>query len=144
MGWNVGIRLRGADKMVRKNKVSQNSEGINARAGSVIGNVAAGNHHGIALAGSASAVGNAVYGNITSGFFVFDAFSGTVAENNTFGNGACGLLSSAPGGVVASNNYWGAATGPGADPADDVCDSGTITVVPFATKPFKVKAKIKL
>jgi len=44
-----------------------------------------------------------------------------------------------------AGNYWGAPTGPGPDPADDACNVGfgTLTVTPFATRPFKVKAPIK-
>jgi hypothetical protein len=41
-------------------------------------------------------------------------------------------------GLVARNNYWGAATGPGPAPADHVCASPA-DVTPFATKPFAVK-----
>jgi len=41
------------------------------------------------------------------------------------------------GGVIATNNYWGAASGPGPDPADNVC-AGTVAVTPFATTPFNV------
>ena len=33
-------------------------------------------------------------------------------------------------------NFWGAATGPGSDPADLVCDTGggTINFLPFGTR----------
>lgn len=45
----------------------------------------------------------------------------------------------------ATNNYWGTASGPGPNPADEVCNSepGTTTVTPSATTPFIVKAPIK-
>jgi hypothetical protein len=52
-------------------------------------------------------------------------------------------------GLDAKNDYWGAATGPGPDPADDAGSShsnpngGSTTVAPFATKPFSVKAPVK-
>jgi hypothetical protein len=47
-------------------------------------------------------------------------------------------------GLVVTNNYWRAATGPGPDPADNFCDFlGTSTVVPFAPKPFSAKARVE-
>ena len=47
--------------------------------------------------------------------------------------------------VKLTNNYWGAATGPGADPSDDVCGaSGEQPVTaPFATKPFTVDPPLR-
>ena len=49
----------------------------------------------------------------------------------------------APETTVATNNYWGAAGGPGADPADTagkVCDfnQGTTVVKPFATTAYGI------
>jgi hypothetical protein len=100
------------------------------------------------VADSVNATGNAVYGNQT-GFEVEGiSFSGPIAKNNIFGSGLftagptpCGLLGGVAG-LVAANNYWGAATGPGIPPADDACNPGA-TVTAFATKPFTVKAPIK-
>jgi hypothetical protein len=65
-------------------------------------------------------------------------------RNNIYGNDSrhaarnCGVLNSSGLKIDATNNFWGAATGPGADPADNggsSCDqNGSVTVVaPFAT-----------
>lgn len=72
----------------------------------------------------------------------------TITENNIFGNwpqvyppeGNCGLVNSSGGTIDATNNYWGAASGPGPDPADEVCDfdDSSTTVSPFATEPFPI------
>lgn len=95
---------------------------------------------GIVVFSAASVIGNAVVGNSDSGIEVLDV-TDTIAGNNIFGN-TCGLVAPTTSGVLATNNYWGAATGPGADPADDVCGFGA-TTTPFATKPFNVKVSIK-
>ena len=70
-----------------------------------------------------------------------------VTANNFFGNGMaaffgelnCGLLNIEADPVQAQGNYWGAATGPGDDPADRACEVfGVVEVTTFATKPFAV------
>ncbi len=139
IGWAKAIEAATPNTTVRKNQVSLNAAtAIDAETNTlVVGNVATRNGSGIGLTDSASAVGNAVYGSTSSG--IFGSSSGIAEKNNIVGN-ECGMLGSA--GFPATNNFWGAATGPGPDPADDVC-SGTPTVTPFATKPFKVKARIK-
>jgi hypothetical protein len=76
-----------------------------------------------------------------------------VNQNNIYGNGTdgsnCGIIVS-QNGADARNNYWGAPTGPGKDPADQVgqeplCDgtvpsgNGTAPVTtPFAKDPFVI------
>jgi hypothetical protein len=76
-------------------------------------------------------------------------------KNDIFANVNCGVQNGSTGGGIdyvgvsgldATNNFWGAATGPGADPADDTCSVGvgaSVTVTPFATKAFSIKAPIK-
>jgi len=60
---------------------------------------------------------------------------------NAFGSFNCGLENNGVIGLTATNNYWGVAAGPGAPPADNVCNfsGGTTTTSPSATKPFLVK-----
>jgi hypothetical protein len=84
----------------------------------------------------------------TGRFFVNPPFTGTITKNNIFANGAfaalnCGIRANSGATVLAPDNYWGAPTGPGGDPADATCGAGSVTVTPFATKPFTVKAPIK-
>jgi hypothetical protein len=144
-GWSTGIQGR-AGTTVSKNQALSNILGIKADGGSVVGNVAAANGFGIYVTGTASVTGNAAYSN-GYGFIFERPFSGVFARNNMFGN-RCGLQNGlgiviiGVAGLVATNNYWGAATGPGSGgAADNVCDEngGTSNVTPFATKPFTVK-----
>jgi hypothetical protein len=66
---------------------------------------------------------------------------GTIASN-TFANndpsGNCGIQNDTGTSVTATGNFWGAATGPGPNPADQACNgSGSSTVTtPFATSDF--------
>jgi hypothetical protein len=76
-----------------------------------------------------------------------------VSENNIYGNGTdgsnCGITVSLTG-ADARNNYWGAPTGPGPDPADQVgqeplCngaltdDAGSVPrTTPFSKEPFSI------
>ena len=65
--------------------------------------------------------------------------------NNIVSNGACGIGNN-PGVsfLMATNNYWGAASGPGPNPADTVCNApGKSTqLTPYSTRPFVVSAPI--
>jgi hypothetical protein len=148
VGWVTGIHALGNGKTVRKNVVVDNSDGIVARdSTAVVGNVVTGNHEGIILSHSATAIGNAVHGNLEG--LVADSLSsaGRFERNNVLGNTDCGLTNpfTQQVDVNAVNNYWGAATGPGVDPADDSCDEGSTTTLktPFATNPFRVSAPIR-
>jgi len=87
-----------------------------------------------------------VFANGSSGI----SFNGpaTATKNNLYGNGdfdlyvkGCGTSNNGVVGVNATNNYWGAPSGPGAGTADTVCnyDGGVTRFTPFATKPFTVK-----
>jgi hypothetical protein len=159
IGWGTGIVATSSGKMVAKNSVSSIGVGSNSGPGIdaagtsvVVGNVVTGGFPtGIHLSGSVRAVGNAVNANLGPGFTTDATFTGTLEKNNIVGNGNtfiadhnCGLDTQTVG-LLAKNNYWGAATGPGAPPANDVCSvmGGTATVTPFATKPFSIKAPIK-
>ena len=69
-----------------------------------------------------------------------------IIDNNIFGNGSCGLQNFTATLVTASGNFWGAATGPGSDPADAVCNdaSSTTIVEPVAAQPVNINVKIGL
>jgi hypothetical protein len=66
-----------------------------------------------------------------------------VKENNFFGNGVssdefgknCGLANFTGETLNAVNSYWGAVTGPGAEPADVACGNDPVTTSPFARSP---------
>jgi hypothetical protein len=152
VGWSLtGIQANSSGKTISKNHVA--SIGFNlgaptgfvvgngifaAKASIVVGNVVTGSvaesfgGEGIDVSDSVKVVGNAVYGKFT-GILVFGpSFSGTIAKNNLVGN-ACGLDNESVDGLLAANNYWGAATGPGSPPGrwgvrrehddgDAVCD----------------------
>jgi parallel beta-helix repeat protein len=126
----------------------------------ITGNVAnANSRHGFIFSGSGhllngnSALGNKGFGILIGGSGGTD--SATIIKNNLFGNNNqpfytgvntftnCGLLNQSGDSFSVPNNFWGA-TGPGADPADNVCNEGvgsSTTVPSFATKEFKVKIK---
>jgi hypothetical protein len=151
-GWITGIRAGSSGKRVLKNQVAYNSTGIFAGHASVVaGNVITNNGAGMVLSDSVSAQGNAVYANTNGGFRVSPPFSGTITKNNIFGNGLfgffanCGIATDGAATVSAPDNYWGAPTGPGSDPADMACGfgPGSVAVTPFGTKPFTVKAPIE-
>jgi hypothetical protein len=69
----------------------------------------------------------------------------TVKENNFIGNALgippeffgpnCGLANFTGQTLNAANSYWGAATGPGPDPADVACGNDPVTTTPFAKSP---------
>lgn len=151
IGWQeVGILIFGPGKTVSQNQVSMNATGIRSHNGNtaITGNVATNNFNdGIDLYDASRAVGNAVYGNKETGFFVQPSFTGVIQKNNIFGNrvGNCGLLNDGVSGLNATANYWGAKTGPGPDPADDVCNfsGGTTTTSPFATTRYVIDPNIE-
>ena len=87
--------------------------------------------------------GNSAIGNRRSGWGFADNSGATLSRNNMYGNGSnCGV--SAGGVVSAVNNYFGAASGPGPDPADDVCiTDGLVDYFPFSTKEFPISTTWK-
>lgn len=156
----VGNRLIGAGVVVG----SSNGVIANDTAGIVSGNSVSGCYYGMYFSGgAASFTGNVLHANVigvetgggnlavTKSSFVGNleaavhVLSGTlsVTASNISGNGTdgsnCGLDYVA-GTVTLTGNWWGAATGPGADPADLSCSGGPNDTAP-ATAPFKVKLK---
>jgi hypothetical protein len=151
MFWGeAGIQGRGDGKKVVGNQVSMVGVGIEVDGtSSAIGNVVTDSFVGIQLLGGAAAIGNAVRGNTSIGIAI-NGVAGTITGNDIIGNVAagaqCGLQNASTDNTVdATNNYWGAATGPGAPPADSVCNTpgDHTTTAPFATEPFNVTAVIK-
>lgn len=118
----------------------------------LVGNVAVGNREGLRGGNGATltATGFAAIANRQAGVHNQGTTSMSLTASNLIGNGTqpiggsanCGSITETPP-LTASNVFWGAATGPGDDPADDVCDVGVgvTTVAPVAAKPFKIKTK---
>jgi hypothetical protein len=108
--------------------------------------------HGFAFDGSGHVLNrNAALGNKNAGVAVLGG-TVTVSKNNIYGNNSVptnaifnnnnyGLINGSGGLITATNNFWGASSGPGLDPADVVCDFGSSSTVfsPFATEEFKIR-----
>jgi hypothetical protein len=134
---------------------------------------------GLSVRALGAVVHNAVIGNVRGG--LLQIAYGTLSRlelNDFYGNGSlpaeparpripspfpanCGIVFDDSAGpifgddpvvqLVARNNYWGAATGPGPDPADDSGSAGLpcqvrpppVLDTPFATLPFDVPIPVK-
>jgi len=112
-----GFLVQGPDHLLRRN--------------SALGNRLS----GIAIGGDSQ------FGGPTSGIRI--EHTNIYGNNRLFNSGFpnCGVQNNSGTLVMAQNNFWGAATGPGADPADMACDlaAASKTVVePFATKEIKL------
>ncbi len=151
-----GIVVTGEDNVITESAVSGTSNmagigfSINGNRNTVRGAFATGNAVGISLLGTGHVVSGsvAVRNTIVGVDMAGTGQSATIAKTTMHSNGStlegnCGLaLSGMNSTVVATGNYWGAPTGPGADPADDVCVvSGTAVTTPFATKEHKTPTK---
>lgn len=118
----------------------------------VAGGAAIGNRQGVFAGGGTTYTlsGLAVLANVEAGVHNQNTTTMSITTSNFVGNGAknfgggnCGTITEANP-LAAIGNFFGAATGPGADPADLACGGGlgATTVDPVATKPFKIKTKV--
>lgn len=126
---------------------------LNVASNNLYGFVVAGNDHiftnnvatsnllrGFELRGSGHQIKrNVIVGNQT-GINIPGAINTLITQNNIYGNNECGLFNDSTATIIALRNYWGAATGPGSDPADNVCGN-KVTAVPFATAEFSIPVK---
>lgn len=155
MGWSIGIEPLCGTKTVSRNAVSFNGYGILADTnGPVTDNIALGNSGNGLLVTGGSASGNFAAGNNTG---LSTIYGGILSGNTAIGN-LVGVVDYNPGGSIHGNNlignqcgmqelqlvtedamgnYWGAATGPGPAPADDVC-LGSVNTSKFAATPFNI------
>ncbi len=118
MGWALGIRAQGAGKTLRGNKVSLNRFGIVSFGANVVtSNVVSDSGTAFDLGDQTSARGNAAYGN-TTGLFVATGAVPTVFDKGNFVGNQCGFFSKSAGTTNATDDYWGAVTGPGPLPAE--------------------------
>jgi len=115
-------------------------------------NLIAGNEtHGVAIrdGGVATIFGNAIIGNTDLGVQLLPGAAANMNGNNIYGNDPhgqnCGVFNAISQTVDAMHNYWGAASGPGPNPADHSCTAfaNSITLVdPVRVKPIKLRLKV--
>jgi len=160
IGNDQGFELAGsnAPHQMINNIASNNVSGVFILPGPsrVIGNTLSGNGTGIVFdagtgdtqAPASTVTHNNIVGSRAIGVnsFVDGSFAPPkFSENNIFGTSitpanptvGCGVTNRTSFTFDARKNYWGAATGPGAKPADATCE-GPVLTAPFATKPFVV------
>jgi parallel beta-helix repeat protein len=123
-----GILVGGTGQIIRQNICNANTfTGIR---------VAEGTNHQVRR--------NSAIGNGNEGVSLDFPARATVTRNNLFGTSSnCGLKNNNNVGIVATENFWGAASGPGEDPADDVCNLGVATTATsgFLRKEVRVSAQ---
>jgi hypothetical protein len=144
IGWPIGIKVD-TDTNVLRNQISRCTIGIEAHtASTVTGNLASNDSEGADVGSQTMLTGNAFFGGGIGALIVNSNFTGVIEKNNFVGHTECGVVNKTGTTINVTNDYWGAAAGPGSAPADSVCNIGSTTnVTPVATKPFNVKAPIK-
>jgi len=110
--------------------------------------ISTGNAIGFNLFGPAVLSNVDAINNYEAGITVRQAGQVTVNNSNIFGNGTisglnCGIENFTGSTSTVIKSYWGAATGPGAEPADVTCDyNGSVTTVPsFSSTSYAVAFK---
>jgi hypothetical protein len=143
-----GFDINGTAHTVWKNTAVGTGDGfaVHGSGHMLTYNVSNGNVSGYSLFGNASLKHNSAIGNTDAGIRFEPGSQGNVSHSNIFGNGDqilsisapyynCGLLNRSGQSITAIGNFWGEASGPGADPADAVCDiNGTTNFEPFAKR----------
>jgi hypothetical protein len=122
-GCNTGITGGGPGLTVQRNLVIDCSLGFGLSEFALFTRNGAVSNRGIGLA-------------LNPGGSIGTIVKNTFAGNDPFGN--CGLFNDTGTAVTATDNFWGAVTGPGPDPADQACNgagSSTVTT-PFATTDY--------
>jgi nitrous oxidase accessory protein NosD len=130
------------------NVASSNVDGIDATSGTytITKNAVAGSSgNGIFLTSATMTVTkNSITGSAGAGIIFNSGTLTSLTANSIFGNGLaaganhnCGIRNASGGSITATGNYWGASTGPGADPADATCGS-PVTAIPAAGSEIKV------
>jgi len=154
---NDGFDQQGNDLVYRGNAALGNGGiGFDLNGGDrtvLTGILAQGNRNGVSVGGSDTVLAkSSIVGNLGVGIVVEGGGTQLViGKSNIFGNNVvadpvvtnCGVTTLSVGPLNVAGDFWGAATGPGADPADDLCPFVPqigLVVEPPATKEIKVKA----
>lgn len=149
-----GFSLSGDGNVLKGDVASSNGEdGFRFASGNghvITGSVGAGNATGLRIsANDVTATGNSFVGNALEGIAVTSPGI-TVTKSSIFGNGSvgatnCGIRTAGAGSVTLDQICFGAPTGPGADPSDEVCaDTGPIIVNEILKKAVNVAPKVPL
>jgi hypothetical protein len=153
-----GFHMNGADSLLMSN-VALGNDAVGFSLSSrdlLIGNVASGNQRGVQIRSGNVVTKNVIVGNLGVGVLDTNGAGGLVTKNNIFGNHVgtdaliagsnCGVLLGA--GIQAppalTQNFWGAPTGPGGEPADAICVTASgvlLEIHPVATREIKIKVK---
>ena len=154
----TGFDIHGDEQFVSRNTAIDQGDGFSIIGShhTLLGNVSNGNASGYTVTGGVAHElrHNSALGNSDAGIRVFPGASVTLRRNNIYGNGDgrdltplpnCGVANQSGSPVDAVQNFWGAAGGPGADPADATCDlSGVTTYQPVAQSRFEVAGAAEL
>lgn len=147
-GCYLGFLVNGAGAVIKGNAAMRNIAGFAlAGDGAVLNsNVSTGNYYGMLLSATNFTVTRAsVMDNVGYGIQTGMGTSGSITGSNIVGNGTdigtpnCGVEAGGSA-VTMDGNWWGAASGPGSDPADSVCVPGA-AVSTFEDRPVQVKLK---
>lgn len=113
--------------------------------------IALGNQQGFYISGGSGhrLDHSSALGNRNEGIFVFTSVGVAISSVAIVGNDAeggenCGLTNASGLALRVEKSWWGAATGPGADPADAACESGVGSVTDasgFAKKELRTVPK---
>jgi hypothetical protein len=136
-----GLYLTNSWDVIARNVAMGCETGFHQDAGATVArlvrNTAIGNGTGFNIGKSAEFTGNAAIGNGFAGVVLSPNAQVPLFRDNAFiaSHENCGVFNDSSLMLDASGNYWGAATGPGPDPADTICDgAGSVTVTaPFLT-----------
>jgi nitrous oxidase accessory protein NosD len=160
LGNNIGFEVHGANHSVVGNAAPASTrDGFRVEGNSSLltGNIASDNgFYGVNVISNSSAaiVQNSVLSNTRFGILINSNSTATIKQNNIFGNNEkavaafgtngvtnCGVANASAGTLTLSGNYFGAATGPGVDPADKIVNflGSSTTNTSFAIKEIKLK-----
>jgi hypothetical protein len=135
-GSGAGFEFDGSNNSVNKCVASGNGSGFLVSVNGLLvpatgitftNDIAVGNGAGFNIFGTAVLTSDSAIDNWEVGVVLRAGAAATISNSNVFGNATlqpsnCGLQNFSGAATVVSKTYWGAATGPGADPADAICD----------------------